>query len=49
MGAWGSWNLAFCSSRFIRHEVPIAGFVDRVPMIEDCKLLPFQPTFSTDY
>jgi hypothetical protein len=30
-GALGTWHQTFAAL------VPIAGFVDRVPMIEDCK------------
>jgi predicted peptidase len=37
MGAWGAWNLAFAHPETFAALVPIAGFVDRVPMIEDCK------------
>lgn len=38
MGAWGSWNLAFAHPELFAALVPIAGFVDRVPMIENCKI-----------
>lgn len=38
MGGWGAWNLAFAHPEMIAALVPIAGFVDRVPMIEDCKI-----------
>lgn len=38
MGAWGVWNLAFAHPETFAALVPIAGFVDRVPMIEDCKI-----------
>jgi predicted peptidase len=38
MGAWGAWNLAFAHPETFAALVPIAGFVDRVPMIEDCKI-----------
>lgn len=38
MGAWGAWNLAFAHSEMFAAIVPIAGFVDRVPMIENCKI-----------
>lgn len=38
MGAWGSWNLAYAHPELFAALVPIAGFVDRVPMIEGCKL-----------
>ena len=38
MGAWGAWNLAFAHPEIFAALVPIAGFVDRVPMIEDCKI-----------
>ncbi len=38
MGAWGAWNLAFAHPEIFAALVPIAGFVDRVQMIEDCKI-----------
>jgi len=38
MGGWGAWNLAFAHPETFAAFVPIAGFVDRVPMIEDCKI-----------
>ena len=38
MGGWGAWNLAFAHPEMFAALVPIAGFVDRVPMIEDCKI-----------
>ncbi|MFV8342616.1 dienelactone hydrolase family protein [Flavobacterium sp. XS2P39] len=38
MGGWGAWNLAFAHPEMVAAVVPIAGFVDRVPMIEDCKI-----------
>ena len=38
MGAWGAWNLAFAHPEMFAAFVPIAGFVDRVPMIENCKI-----------
>ncbi len=38
MGAWGAWNLAIAHPETFAALVPIAGFVDRVPMIENCKL-----------
>jgi predicted peptidase len=38
MGAWGAWNLAFAHPDRFAALVPIAGFVDRVPMIENCKI-----------
>jgi predicted peptidase len=38
MGAWGSWNLAFAYPDMFAALVPIAGFVDRIPMIENCKI-----------
>ncbi|MFT5714087.1 MAG: putative peptidase [Flavobacterium sp.] len=38
MGAWGAWNLAFAHPETFAALVPVAGFVDRVPMIEDCKI-----------
>ena len=38
MGAWGAWNLAFAHPDIFAALVPIAGFVDRVPMLENCKI-----------
>lgn len=38
MGAWGAWNLAFAHPEVFAALVPVAGFVDRVPMIENCKI-----------
>jgi predicted peptidase len=38
MGAWGAWNLAFAHPDMFAALVPIAGFVDRVPMLENCKI-----------
>ncbi len=38
MGAWGAWNLAFAYPEMFAALVPIAGFVDRIPMIENCKI-----------
>lgn len=38
MGGWGAWNLAFTHPDTFAAVVPIAGFVDRVPMIENCKI-----------
>lgn len=38
MGAWGAWNLAFAYPETFAALVPICGFVDRVPMIENCKI-----------
>lgn len=38
MGAWGAWNLAFAHPEMFAALVPIAGFVDRVPMLENCKI-----------
>jgi predicted peptidase len=38
MGAWGAWNLAFAHPDVFAALVPIAGFVDRIPMIENCKI-----------
>jgi hypothetical protein len=34
----GAWNLAFAHPEMFAALVPIAGFVDRVPMIENCKI-----------
>lgn len=38
MGGWGAWNLAFAHPELFACLVPICGFVDRVPMIENCKI-----------
>lgn len=38
LGGWGAWNLAFAHPEMFAALVPIAGFVDRVPMIENCKI-----------
>ncbi|MEC5166362.1 putative peptidase [Flavobacterium sp. PL11] len=38
MGAWGAWNLAFAYPETFAALVPIAGFVDRIPMVEPCKI-----------
>ncbi|WP_369753680.1 prolyl oligopeptidase family serine peptidase [Flavobacterium sp. WC2409] len=38
MGGWGAWNLVFAHPETFAALVPIAGFVDRVPMIENCKI-----------
>lgn len=38
MGGWGAWNLAFTHPDTFAALVPISGFVDRVPMIENCKI-----------
>jgi predicted peptidase len=38
MGGWGAWNLAFAHPDTFAALVSIAGFVDRVPMIENCKI-----------
>ena len=38
MGGWGAWNLAFAHPEMFASLVPICGFVDRVPMIENCKI-----------
>ena len=38
MGGWGAWNLAFEHPETFAALVPIAGFVNRVPMIENCKI-----------
>lgn len=38
MGGWGAWNLAFAHPDMFAALVPIAGFVDRVPLIENCKV-----------
>lgn len=38
MGAWGCWNLAYAHPEMFAALLPIAGFVDRVPLIEGCKI-----------
>ena len=38
MGAWGVWNLSIQHPEIPASIVPIAGFVDRIPMIEICNL-----------
>ena len=38
MGAWGAWNLVFAHPETFAAFVPIAGYVDRIPMIENCKI-----------
>ncbi len=38
MGGWGAWNLAIAHPEVFAALVPICGFVDRVPMLEKCKL-----------
>jgi predicted peptidase len=38
MGAWGTWNLAYAHPNMFAAIVPIASYVDRVPMIEGCTI-----------
>jgi len=38
MGAWGAWNLAVAHPELFAAFVPIAGYIDRIPMLECCKL-----------
>ncbi|MCW2120689.1 prolyl oligopeptidase family serine peptidase [Flavobacterium sp. 7A] len=38
MGGWGAWNLAFAHPETFAALVPIAGFVDRIPKVENCKI-----------
>ncbi|MFV8379578.1 prolyl oligopeptidase family serine peptidase [Flavobacterium sp. LB3R33] len=38
MGAWGAWNLVVAHPEMFAALVPIAGYVDRIPMIENCKI-----------
>jgi len=38
MGAWGAWNLIMAHPETFAAFVPIAGFVDRIPMIENCNI-----------
>jgi predicted peptidase len=37
MGGWGAWNLAFAHPEMFAAGA-YRGFVDRVPMIENCKI-----------
>jgi predicted peptidase len=38
MGAWATWNLAYKHPELFAALVPIAGYVDRIPMVENCKI-----------
>ena len=38
MGAWAAWNLVFAHPEKFAALVTIAGYVDRIPMIENCKI-----------
>lgn len=38
MGGWGAWNLAFAHPEMFAALVPVCGFIDRVPMLENCKI-----------
>lgn len=38
MGGWDTWNLAFAHPEMFAALVPVCGFVDRVPMLENCKI-----------
>lgn len=38
MGAWGAWNLAYAHPEMFAALVPIAGFVDRIPMLDPCRM-----------
>ena len=38
MGAWATWNLAYKHPELFAALVPIAGYVDRIPMVEGCKI-----------
>jgi len=38
MGAWGCWNLACSHPELFAALMPIAGYVDREPMTESCKM-----------
>lgn len=38
MGGWGTWNLAVAHPEMFAALVPICGYVDRIPMVENCKL-----------
>lgn len=38
MGAWGAWNLAYSYPNTFAALIPIAGFVDRIALVENCKI-----------
>lgn len=38
MGAWATWNLVYAYPKLFAAIVPIAGYVDRIPMVENCKI-----------
>lgn len=38
MGAWGAWNLVYAHPEVFAALVPISGYVDRIPMVENCKI-----------
>jgi predicted peptidase len=38
MGAWATWNLVYKHPELFAALVPIAGYVDRIPMVENCKI-----------
>lgn len=38
MGAWGSWNLALAHPEAFAALIPIAGFVDRMVLLNACEL-----------
>lgn len=38
MGGWGAWNLAVAHPETFAALVPIAGFVDRLPLMDNCNL-----------
>lgn len=38
MGGWGAWNLVFAHPEMFAALVPVCGFADRIPMIENCKI-----------
>lgn len=44
MGGWGVWEVAQAHPEAFAALVPVAGYADSVPMIEDCKALGSIPT-----
>lgn len=44
MGGWGVWEVAMAHPEAFAALMPIAGYADSVPMLEDCKKLGAIPT-----
>ncbi len=44
MGGWGVWEVAIAHPEAFAALMPIAGYADSVPMLEDCKKLGAIPT-----